>query len=168
MTDQLRDVLTRVADRAGPVSVDPLLWSRASRIRRRRRGFTVAAAVSSWSPSWAGSSWQREFSALPRRPSTDRTRRIRSRSRGSQVTGGCASRRTWRSGGRPWRSSTTLVPSWSPRTTASSTGSPSPASTHPSTQTAAEQGVDLPEILSLSPDGTKLIYAWHEPFVPSR
>ena len=33
-------------------------------------------------------------------------------------------------------------------------------------RTAAEEGVDLPEILSLSPDGTKLIYAWHEPFVP--
>jgi hypothetical protein len=33
-------------------------------------------------------------------------------------------------------------------------------------RTAAEEGVDLPEVLSLSPDGTKLIYAWHERFVP--
>ena len=33
-------------------------------------------------------------------------------------------------------------------------------------RTAAEEGVDFPEMLSLSPDGTKLIYAWHEPFVP--
>ncbi len=33
-------------------------------------------------------------------------------------------------------------------------------------RTAAEEGVDFPEVLSLSPDGTKLIYAWHEPFVP--
>lgn len=45
MTDQLRDVLTRLADRAGPVSVDPMLWSRASRIRRRRQGFTAVTAA---------------------------------------------------------------------------------------------------------------------------
>src|SRR5688500_2390068 len=45
MSDQLRDVLTRVADRAGPASVDPLLWEKASRARRRRDGVTVAAVV---------------------------------------------------------------------------------------------------------------------------
>ena len=33
-------------------------------------------------------------------------------------------------------------------------------------RTAAERASTLPEMLSLSPDGTKLIYAWHEPFVP--
>ncbi len=44
MTDQLHDVLTRMADRSEPPAFDPTLWSRARRSRRRTE--VVAASAS--------------------------------------------------------------------------------------------------------------------------
>ena len=44
MTDQLRDTLTRIADRAEPAPADPTLWSRARR-SRRRSDLVAACAV---------------------------------------------------------------------------------------------------------------------------
>jgi hypothetical protein len=44
MSDQLRDVMTRMADRVAPTAPDPSLWSRARRARRRRE-VVVASAV---------------------------------------------------------------------------------------------------------------------------
>ena len=43
MTDQLRDVMTRMAERAEPASPDPTLWSRARRARRRGEIVTASA-----------------------------------------------------------------------------------------------------------------------------
>ncbi len=47
MTDQLHDLLTRIADDAGPGPADPTLWGRARRarqVRRRRRAVALVAA----------------------------------------------------------------------------------------------------------------------------
>jgi hypothetical protein len=43
MTDQLRDVMTRIADRAEPAAPDPTLWNRARRARRRTEVMTASA-----------------------------------------------------------------------------------------------------------------------------
>jgi hypothetical protein len=43
MSDQLNDLLTRIADQAGPGPNDPALWSRARRARRDRRRIRAAA-----------------------------------------------------------------------------------------------------------------------------
>ncbi len=43
MTDQLHDLMTRIADQAGPGPNDPTLWGRARRARRDRRRLRVAA-----------------------------------------------------------------------------------------------------------------------------
>ena len=45
MTDQLHDLLTRIADQAGPGNADPTLWSRAQRARRRDRAVRASAAA---------------------------------------------------------------------------------------------------------------------------
>ena len=45
MTEELHDVLTRIADQAGPGPTDPTLWARARRARRDRRRRRAAAAV---------------------------------------------------------------------------------------------------------------------------
>jgi hypothetical protein len=45
MTDQLRTVLDRIADDAGPGTVDPSLWGRARHARRVQRRLRVAAAA---------------------------------------------------------------------------------------------------------------------------
>ena len=45
MTEQLHDLLTRIADQAGPGSSDPTLWARARRARRRDRAVRASAAV---------------------------------------------------------------------------------------------------------------------------
>src|SRR4051794_11050877 len=44
MADQLRDLLTRLADEAGTVPDDPTLWRRARR-SRQRRGWLATSAV---------------------------------------------------------------------------------------------------------------------------
>jgi hypothetical protein len=43
MSDQLRDVMTRMAERAEPAVPDPTLWSRAGRARRRAELVTASA-----------------------------------------------------------------------------------------------------------------------------
>jgi hypothetical protein len=45
MTEQLHDLLTQIADRAGPGSSDPTLWARAQRARRRDRAVRASAAA---------------------------------------------------------------------------------------------------------------------------
>ena len=45
MTEQLHDLLSRLADEAVPGSDDPTLWDRARRARRRERGLRAAAAA---------------------------------------------------------------------------------------------------------------------------
>ena len=45
MTDQLHDLLARIADDAGPGPADPSLWGRARRARQVRRRQRVVAAV---------------------------------------------------------------------------------------------------------------------------
>jgi hypothetical protein len=45
MTEQLHDLLTRIADHAGPGSSDPTLWGRARRARRRDRAVRASAAA---------------------------------------------------------------------------------------------------------------------------
>jgi len=45
MTEQLHDLLTRIADRAGPGSSDPTLWDRARRARRRDRAVRAASVA---------------------------------------------------------------------------------------------------------------------------
>ena len=45
MTEQLHDLLTRIADQAGPGSSDPTLWARARRARRRDRAVRASAAA---------------------------------------------------------------------------------------------------------------------------
>ena len=45
MTEQLHDLLARIADQAGPGSSDPTLWARAQRARRRDRAVRASAAT---------------------------------------------------------------------------------------------------------------------------
>lgn len=45
MSDQVRDLLTRLADEAGPAPSDPTLWHRARRARRRERVLAGSLAV---------------------------------------------------------------------------------------------------------------------------
>jgi hypothetical protein len=45
MSDQLHDLMTRIADRAGPAPHDPTLWDRARRARRDQRRLRVAAVA---------------------------------------------------------------------------------------------------------------------------
>jgi WD40-like Beta Propeller Repeat len=45
MTEQLHDLLARIADQAGPGSSDPTLWGRARRARRRDRAVRASAAA---------------------------------------------------------------------------------------------------------------------------
>jgi len=45
MTEQLQDLLARIADQAGPSSSDPTLWARARRARRRDRAVRASAAT---------------------------------------------------------------------------------------------------------------------------
>jgi hypothetical protein len=45
MTEQLHDLLTRIADQAGPGSSDPTLWARAQRARRRDRAVRASVAA---------------------------------------------------------------------------------------------------------------------------
>jgi hypothetical protein len=45
MTEQLHDLLTRIADQAGPGNTDPTLWSRAQRARRRDRAMRASAVA---------------------------------------------------------------------------------------------------------------------------
>ncbi len=167
MTDQLRDVLTRVADRAGPVSVDPLLWSRAARTRRRRQDLTAAAVllvvVALLGAIILGAEALR--TAVPPVDRPDRHDPI-------QIEG--------IAGYGDLRVEKDLAVGRASVAIANDTGAfvvtaddgvahrlALPGFDAPLfARTAAEEGVDLPEILSLSPDGTKLIYAWHEPFVP--
>jgi len=43
MTDQLRETMTRIADRIEPAAPDPTLWARARRARRRGEILTASA-----------------------------------------------------------------------------------------------------------------------------
>ena len=45
MTEQLHDLLARIADQSGPGSSDPTLWVRAQRARRRDRAVRASAAA---------------------------------------------------------------------------------------------------------------------------
>jgi hypothetical protein len=45
MTEQLHDLLARIADQAGPGSSDPTLWTRAQRARRRDRAVRASVAA---------------------------------------------------------------------------------------------------------------------------
>jgi hypothetical protein len=162
MTDQLRDVLTRVADRAGPVSVDPLLWSRASRIRRRRQGFTAAAvAVALLGGIVLATGGLGNAPQPVDRPDRHDPIEIK----GIAGDGGLRLERDLAIG----RASAAIVNDTGAFVVTADDGVAHrlalPGFDAPlNAKTAAEAGVDLPEMLSLSPDGTKLIYAWHEPF----
>jgi hypothetical protein len=167
MTDQLRDVLTRVADRAGPVSVDPLLWSRAVHARRRRRGVTVAAAFL-LVITLVGGIILATGVLRSAAPPVDRPDR-----RDPLVIEGIAG-----DGGLPAEKN--LAVGQAALAVVNDTGAfvvtaddgvahrlALPGFDAPLyARAAAGSGVDLPEMLSLSPDGTKLIYAWHAPFAP--
>ena len=167
MTDQLRDVLTRVADRAGPASIDPLLWSRASRARRRREGFTVAAVVlvvvALLGGIAAAAGVLRADPAPVDRPDPPKLIEIE----GIADDGGLRVEKDLAIG----RASVAIVNDTGAFVVTADDGVVHrialPGFDAPLyARTAAKQGVDLPEVLSLSPDGTKLIYTWHEPFVP--
>jgi len=45
MADQLRDLMTRLAEEAGPVPQDPTLWHRARRSRRRDQWLAASAVA---------------------------------------------------------------------------------------------------------------------------
>ena len=167
MTNQLREVLTRVAERAGPVSVDPLLWTRASRARRRRDGFTVAAVVLVVVALLGGIALAagvlRADPPPVDRPDPPKLIEIE----GIAGDGGLRVEKDRAIG----RASVAIVNDTGAFVVTADDGVQHrialPGFDAPLyARTAAEEDVDLPEVLSLSPDGTKLIYAWHEPFVP--
>jgi hypothetical protein len=54
MTDQLHDLLTRIADQAGPGGNDPTVWDRARRARRRERVLRASAAAALAAVALAG------------------------------------------------------------------------------------------------------------------
>jgi hypothetical protein len=167
MTEQLRDVLTRVADRSGPVSVDPSLWSRAVRTRRRRQGFTAAAAVLLVITLVGGivlaTGVHRTASPPVDRPDRHDPIEIV----GIAGDGGLRLEKDLAIG----RGSVAIVNDTAAFVVTADDGVAHrlalPGFDAPLyARAAAESGADLSEMLSLSPDGTKLIYAWHEPFVP--
>ena len=165
MTDQLRDILTRIAEQAEPAPPDPTLWSRARRSRRRVRPRRPpppsGPPCSRWSPPSVSSC--RPTRTRPDPAPADRDRASRRIVRGVFGDGGLAARdATSRWAPRRSRSPTPPARSWSPPTTASTTGSTCPAST--------PRVYDDPEVrrtgmvgLSLSPDGIRLAYGWHAP-----
>ena len=167
MSDQLRDVLTRVADRAGPAPVDPLLWSRAARARRRRDGGTVAAVVLVVVALLGGIAVAAAVLRTPPppvdRPDPPKLIEIE----GIAGDGGLRREKDLAIG----RASVAIANDKGAFVVTADDGVlhriALPGFDAPLyARTAAEEGVDLPELLSLSPDGTKLIYAWHERFVP--
>jgi hypothetical protein len=167
MTDQLREVLTRVADRSGPVSVDPLLWAKASRTRRRRQRLTAAAAVLVVVVLLGGialaTSVLRPAPAPVDLPDGHESLKID----GISGDGGLRAEKDLAIG----RASMAIANETGAFLVTAEDGVTHrialPGFDAPRyAQTAADAGVDFGEVLSLSPDGTKLIYAWHEPFVP--
>src|SRR5215207_8664472 len=167
MTDQLREVLTRVADRAGPVSVDPQLWSTAWRTRRRRQRLTAAAAVLVVVVLLGGvalaTSVLRPTPAPLDRPDPHDPFKIE----GISGDGGLRVEKDLAIG----RATVAIVNDTGAFLVTAEDGVTHrlalPGFDAPRyAQTAADAGVDFGEVLSLSPDGTKLIYAWHEPFLP--
>ncbi len=165
MTEQLRDVLTRVADRAGPVSVDPLLWARASQTRRRRQrlaggaaGLVVAVLVSGIVLASG------VLHTAP--PPVDRPdRQDPIQIEGIAGGGGLRVERDLAVG----RASHAIVNDAGAFVVTADDGVAHrlalpgfDAALYVRTDAAGE---DLPEVLSLSPDGTKLIYAWSGPLV---
>ena len=167
MNDQLRDVLTRVADRAGPLSVDPLLWSRASRTRRRRQGLPAAAAALVVVALLGGVVLATGVlrTAAPPADRPDRHEPIEIE--GMAGDGGLRLDKDLAIG----RASAAIVNDTGVFVMTADDGTYHrlllPGFDAPLyARTAAAQVVHFPEILSLSPDGTKLIYAGHEPFVP--
>lgn len=167
MTDQLRDVMTRIADRAGPVSVDPLLWSRAVRARRRRQGLTAAAAallvITLVGGIVVATGVLRATSPPVDRPDRHAPIEID----GIAGDGGLRMEKDLAVG----RASVALVNDTSAFVVTADDGVAHrlalPGFDAPLyARVAAGPGGDPPEMLSLSPDGTKLIYAWHAPFVP--
>ena len=167
MNDQLRDVLTRVADRAGPLSVDPQLWSRASRTRRRRQGFTAAAAALVVVALLGGVVLATGVFRTAAPPVDRPDRHAPIEIEGMAGDGGLRLEKDLAIG----RASAAIVNDTGVFVMTAEDGAYHrlllPGFDPPLyARTAAAHGVDFPEILSLSPDGTKLIYAWHEPFVP--
>jgi hypothetical protein len=166
MADQLREVLTRVADRAGPLPVDPLLWSRAARTRRRRHTYLAAGAALVVVALLGGIVLATQvFRSAP--PPVDRPdRQGLVEIAGIAGDGGLRLERNLAIG----QASVAIANGTAAFVVTADDGVPHrvalPGFDAPLyAETAAEQGVDFPEMLSLSPDGTKLIYAWHEPFV---
>ena len=135
MSDQLRDVMTRIAERAEPLPPDPTLWSRARRARRRGDLVTataVGAAVFALAAT-VGVLVQPDPDRpdLVPRPTAGhpdhRPRRLRRRDLQLETTSPSVP--------PPSRSPTRPARSSSPPTTASTTGSTCPASTRPCTTT---------------------------------
>ena len=166
MTDQLRDVLTRMAERAEPPASDPTLWSRARRLRRRRCVVAASAVrrspCSRWSPAVgvvgaAGSTGPSRPVAEPHRAGhpVDRPRRGRRRRTPPRTRPG--RRRRLRRDRQPDRRVRRHR-----RRRRATTGSTCPAST-PSCLRRREVRRTGMVGLSLSPDGLELAYGWHAP-----
>ena len=133
MAEQLRELMTRLADEAGPAPADPLLWQRARRSRRRNR-FLIGAAVAVTALSVTGVTLLGADALRDAVPPADApTQRpdpgIPSDVQAPSKTAGLSSSMTWLWVAPQWRSPTTPPRSWSPRTTGSTTDSTCRAST---------------------------------------
>ena len=161
MNDQLHDVLTRLADRAGPVSVDPLLWSRASRIRRRRQVFTTVAAGLAVVTLLGGIVLATGvLGTVPPpvdRPNTPDLIKID----GISGDGGLRLEKNLAIG----RASVAIVNDTDVFVVTVDDGVAHRLALPGFDAPLYARRDDRPEVLSLSPDGTKLIWAWNEPFV---
>ena len=169
MADQLRDVLTRVADRAGPVSVDPQMWARASRSRRRRQALTAAAAVLVVAALLGGIVQATGVFRADPAPVDRPDRHDPIEIEGIAGDGGLRIEKGLALG----RASVAIANDTGAFVITAADGVSHrialPGFDAPLyAETTAEEGRPRPtlaEVFSLSPDGTKLIYAWHEPFV---
>ena len=166
MADQLRDVLTRVADRAGPVSVDPLLWAKAARSRRRRQALTTAAAVLVVVALLGGILLATGVLRNAQQPVDRPDRHGPIEIEGIAGDGGLRIEKDLAIG----RASVAIVNDTGAFVVTAADGVSHrialPGFDAPLyAKTAVEGRPSFAEVLSLSPDGTKLIYAWHEPFV---
>jgi hypothetical protein len=166
MADRLRDILTRVADRAGPVSVDPLLWSKAARSRRRRQALAAAAAGLVVAALVGGSLLATGVFRTAQPPVDRPDRHNPIEIEGIAGDGGLRLEKDLSIG----RASVAMANDTNAFVVTASDGVPHRIALpgfDPSLYTKPAEAARpaLADVLSLSPDGTKLIYAWHEPFV---
>ncbi len=161
MSDQLRDVMTRIAERAEPAAPDPTLWARARRARRRGEIVTASALGAAVFALAATIGVVVQPDPRPARPPPTQRPGIPShRPRRRSVTGASRSRVISPSARPPWRSPTRPTRSWSP---------PTDGVYHRLDLPGFDPSVyDDPEVrrtgmvgLSLSPDGTRLAYGFH-------